>query len=67
METVYNLRSRTIINKKSMICYSHTNSRGNTYYLHKKDVVIGRKRHYKRTNYYFASSIMPEYACDIVP
>ena len=69
METEYNLRSKIkqlIENNLNGFCYSHVNSKGITYYLHKKDVVLGRN-HYKRTNYYFAKSVMPEFACSHVP
>ena len=45
METIYNLRSKTTSNQQLMVCYSHINSRGVTYYLHKKDVVIGRNNY----------------------
>ena len=46
------------------MAYSHTNSKGVTYYLHKKDVTLrGGKQ---QTIYYFAKDERPE-AIDALP
>ncbi len=46
------------------MAYSHTNSKGVTYYLHKKDVTLrGGKQ---QTIYYFAKDERPE-AIDDIP
>jgi hypothetical protein len=46
------------------MAYSHTNSKGVTYYLHKKDVTLrGGKL---QTIYYFAKDVRPE-AIDDIP
>lgn len=70
METSYNLSNETTINQpvncQNELAYSHKNSKGIIYYLHKKDVVLGSNK-YVRTNYYFAKNVMPEYACGLVP
>ena len=42
--------------------YSHTNSKGNTYYLHSKDVQLKGGRN--QTIYYFAKDSRPN-ACDL--
>ena len=42
--------------------YSHKNSRGNTYYLHSKDVQLKGGRN--QTIYYFAKDSRPN-ACDL--
>jgi hypothetical protein len=46
------------------MAYSHTNSKGNTYYLHSKTTVLKSGR--EQTIYYFAKTIKPE-AIDAVP
>jgi hypothetical protein len=46
------------------MAYSHTNSKGNTYYLHSKTTVLKSGR--EQTIYYFAKTVKPE-AIDAVP
>lgn len=46
------------------MAYSHTNSKGVTYYLHKKDVVLRGGK--EQTIYYFAKDERPE-AIDELP
>lgn len=46
------------------MAYSHTNSKGVTYYLHKKDVVLRGGK--EQTIYYFAKDERPE-AIDALP
>ncbi len=46
------------------MAYSHTNSKGVTYYLHSKDVVLRGGK--KQTIYYFAKDERPE-AIDELP
>ena len=46
------------------MAYSHTNSKGRTYYLHGKDVILKGGR--KQTIYYFAKDARPN-ALDAVP
>jgi hypothetical protein len=47
------------------MAYSHTNSRGQTYYLHSKDVQL-RGSGRKQTIYYFAKEVKAE-AMDSIP
>lgn len=44
--------------------YSHINSRGQTYYLHSKDVILKNGR--EQRIYYFAKTTRPE-AIDAIP
>ena len=44
------------------MAYSHTNSKGSTYYLHSKDVTLRGGRN--QTIYYFAKDSRPN-ACDL--
>lgn len=46
------------------MAYSHTNSKGVTYYLHSKDVVLRGGK--EQTIYYFAKDTRPE-AIDALP
>lgn len=46
------------------MAYSHTNSKGVTYYLHRKEVVLRGGK--KQTIYYFAKDERPE-AIDALP
>ncbi len=46
------------------MAYAHTNSKGQTYYLHSKDVVLRGGRN--QTIYYFAKEVKPE-AIDELP
>ena len=46
------------------MAYSHTNSKGVTYYLHKKDVTLRGGK--EQTIYYFAKDERPE-AIDDIP
>lgn len=46
------------------MAYSYTNSKGDTYYLHKKDVTLRGGRH--QTIYYFAREVR-DGAIDAVP
>lgn len=41
----------------STMAYSHKNSKGQTYYLHSKDVILRGGR--KQTIYYFAKEVKP--------
>ena len=45
--------------------YSTTNSKGTTYYLHTKEVVLRGNR--KQRIYYFAKQVTPETALDSLP
>ena len=47
-----------------IMAYAHTNSKGDTYYLHSKDVTLRGGR--QQTIYYFARDERPE-AIDEVP
>jgi YHS domain-containing protein len=46
------------------MAYSHTNSKGNTYYLHSKTTLLKSGR--EQTIYYFAKTVKKE-AIDAVP
>lgn len=46
------------------MAYAHTNSKGQTYYLHSKDVTLRGGR--QQTIYYFAKEVKPE-ALDAIP
>lgn len=47
------------------MAYSHTNSKGQTYYLHSKDVTLRGGR--QQTIYYFAKEVKDEGALDEIP
>jgi hypothetical protein len=47
------------------MAYSHTNSKGVTYYLHKKDVTLRGGR--QQTIYYFAKEAKPGESIDELP
>lgn len=46
------------------MAYAHTNSKGVTYYLHSKDVILRGGK--EQTIYYFAKDVRPE-AIDAIP
>jgi hypothetical protein len=59
------LGGTSVIRRKSMAAYSHTNSKGVTYYLHSKSVTLrGGKQ---QTIYYFAKDERPADALDALP
>lgn len=47
------------------MAFSHTNSKGQTYYLHQKDVVLKGGRNQRI--YFFAKDVRPDGACDAMP
>jgi hypothetical protein len=47
------------------MAYQHVNSKGQTYYLHAKDVVLRGGR--QQRIYYFARDVRPNEAIDSVP
>ncbi len=47
------------------MAYSHTNSKGTTYYLHGRETVSSKGN--KRTLYFFAKEVKDEGALDAVP
>ncbi len=47
------------------MAYSHTNSKGQTYYLHSQDVVLRGGR--EQTIYYFAKEVKPKGGLDAIP
>lgn len=47
------------------MAYSFTNSKGRTYYLHKKETTLKNGR--TQTIYFFAREVKPEGALDAVP
>ena len=47
------------------MAYSHTNSKGQTYYLHSKDVTLKGGR--QQTIYYFAKEVKSEGSLDALP
>jgi hypothetical protein len=47
------------------MAYQHVNSKGQTYYLHAKDVVLRGGR--QQRIYYFARDVRPDDAIDSVP
>jgi hypothetical protein len=47
------------------MAYAHTNSKGLTYYLHSKDVVLRGGRN--QTIYFFAKEVKDEGALDALP
>ena len=47
------------------MAYSHTNSKGNTYYLHTKKSMTSTGK--ERTLFYFSKELKPEEALDAVP
>lgn len=47
------------------MAYAHQNSRGQTYYLHTKDVTLAGDL--KMTIYYFAREVKPKDALDAMP
>ena len=47
------------------MAFSHTNSKGNTYYLHQKTTTLKNGR--EQTIYFFAKTVREEGALDAVP
>ena len=47
------------------MAYAHTNSKGNTYYLHSKTTTLKNGR--EQTIYFFAKDVRPDSALDAVP
>jgi len=52
---MYTIGVRYITNRRRVMAYSHKNSRGNTYYLHSKEVTLKGGR--KQRIYYFGKEI----------
>jgi len=62
----FELKNKSLIDiRKVDMAFSFKNSKGNTYYLHKKDTTLKNGR--RQTIYFFAKEVKAEGALDAVP